>query len=76
MLIGKFCQFRFFWYNKDLPKKAYSYEATKIELLAGTLGKPKGGDAPNANNSITLAKLLKGAKKSYSNELFFTSDDE
>lgn len=36
--------------NKDLPHKAYSYEATKIELLAGTLVKP-GGDNPNTNSS-------------------------
>lgn len=36
--------------NKDLPHKAYSYEATKIELLAGTLVKPE-GDNPNTNSS-------------------------
>ena len=40
--------------NKDLPHKAYSYEATKIELLAGTLVKPE-GDNPNTNNSISGA---------------------
>ena len=51
-------------------KKAYSYEATKIELLAGTLGKPE-GDAPNTNNSITAAKLLNGVEKSNGDGKFF-----
>lgn len=50
--------------NKNLPQKAYSYEATKIELLTGTLGKPE-DDAPRANNSITGAKLLKDVEMSY-----------
>ncbi len=50
--------------NENLPKKAYSYEATKIELLTGTLGKPE-DDAPRANNSITGAKLLKDVGMSY-----------
>ena len=53
--------------NSKLPKGTYSYEATKIELLAGTLGKPD-GDAPSTNNSISVAKLLQGVKKSNSNE--------
>ena len=51
-------------------KKAYSYEATKIELLAGTLVKPEGDD-PNTNNSITAAKLLNGVDKSYDGGKFF-----
>ena len=50
--------------NENLPRKAYSYEATKIELLTGTLGKPE-DDAPRANNSITGAKLLKDVGMSY-----------
>ena len=50
--------------NENLPQKAYSYEATKIELLTGTLGKPE-DDAPRANNSITGAKLLKDVGMSY-----------
>ena len=50
--------------NKDLPHKAYSYEATKIELLAGTLVKPE-GDNPNTNNSISGAILLKNVEMSY-----------
>ena len=37
----------------------HSYEATKIELLAGTLVKPE-GDNPNTNNSIHAEKLLAG----------------
>lgn len=56
--------------NDNLAKKAYSYEATKIELLAGTLGKPE-DDAPNTNNSITAAKLLNGVEKSYGGGKFF-----
>ena len=59
--------------NEELASKAYSYEATKIELLAGTLGKPE-DDAPSTSNSITAAKLLKGVKKSYSNEEFFANE--
>ena len=51
-------------------KKAYSYEATKIELLAGTLAKPEGDD-PNTNNSITAANLLNGVEKSYDGGKFF-----
>ena len=50
--------------------KAYSYEITKIELLEGT-GAPhtQSADfAPTSNNSISVAKLLQGVKKSNSNE--------
>ena len=61
--------------SERTAKKAYSYEATKIELLAGTLGKPE-GDAPNTNNSITLANLLKGVEKSYGGGKFFDNDGE
>ena len=56
--------------NRGLAKKAYSYEATKIELLAGTLGKPE-DDAPNTSNSITAANLLRGVEKSYGGGKFF-----
>ena len=56
--------------NEKPAKKAYSYEATKIELLAGTLVKPEGDD-PNTNNSITAAKLLNGVEKSYGGGKFF-----
>lgn len=56
--------------NEKLAKKAYSYEATKIELLAGTLVKPEDDD-PNTNNSITAANLLKGVEKSYGGGKFF-----
>ena len=56
--------------NEKLAKKAYSYEATKIELLAGTLVKPEGDD-PNTNNSVTAANLLKGVEKSYGGGKFF-----
>ena len=56
--------------NEELAKKAYSYEATKIELLAGTLVKPEDDD-PNTNNSITAANLLNGVEKSYGGGKFF-----
>ena len=51
--------------DKNRPQKAYSYEATKIELFAGTL---VGADSsnPNTNNSISAANLLNGVEKSYS----------
>ena len=49
--------------DSNRPRKAYSYEATKIELLAGTLvgGKPSN---PNTNNSISAAKLLENVESS------------
>ena len=50
--------------NKRLPSNTHSYEATKIELLAGTLVKPE-GDNPNTNNSISAANLLKNIGLSY-----------
>lgn len=50
--------------NKSLPSNTHSYEATKIELLAGTLVKPE-GDNPNTNNSISVANLLKNVGLSY-----------
>lgn len=45
------------------PSRAYSYEATKIELLAGTLVDDKATD-PNTNNSISAAKLLENVESS------------
>ena len=50
--------------DSNRPQKAYSYEATKIELLAGTL---VGGQAsnPSTNNSISAANLLKDVESSY-----------
>ena len=50
--------------NKSLPSNTHSYEATKIELLAGTLAKPE-GDNPNTNNSISAANLLENVGLSY-----------
>lgn len=49
---------------KENPKKAYSYEATKIELLPGQSENPV-GFSRNDNNSISGAKLLQGVEKSY-----------
>ena len=68
----------------DEPKGAkvpHSYEAQKIELLAGTLAQPEYGSNPNTNNSISLAKLLKNVEKSYYNlkiasyQRFFTPSE-
>ena len=55
------------------PKKAYSYEATKIELLAGQHGKDSETERfpRNSNNSITAANLLNGVEKSYGGGKFF-----
>ena len=50
--------------NKRLPSNTHSYEATKIELLAGTLAKPE-GDNPNTNNSISAVNLLENVGLSY-----------
>ena len=46
--------------------RAYSYEATKIELLDGQSEQAE-TSSRNSNNSITCAKLLKGVEKSYGN---------
>ena len=56
------------------PTKAYTYEATKIELLAGPNENVTMTFSRDSNNSITSAKLLKGVKKSYSNEEFFANE--
>lgn len=50
--------------DKNTSKKPHSYEATKIELLAGTLVDTNSTN-PNTNNSITGTNLLKGVEKSY-----------
>ena len=47
-------------------KKAYSYETTKIELLAGQHEEAV-TSSRNSNNSITGANLLNGVEKSYGN---------
>ena len=56
------------------PTKAYTYEATKIELLAGPNENVTMTFSRDSNNSITAAKLLKGVKKSYSNEEIFANE--
>jgi hypothetical protein len=63
--------------NKN-PKKAYSYEATKIELLAGQHGKDSESERfpRNSNNSISAANILKGVEKSYSVGRFFENYSE
>lgn len=52
--------------TKETPK-AYSYEATKIELLAGQHGDVAMTSPRNSNNSITAANLLQNVEKSYGN---------
>lgn len=49
--------------DSNRPQKAYSYEATKIELLAGTLVGGKTSN-PSTNNSISAAKLLENVESS------------
>ncbi len=44
--------------------KAYSYETTKIELLAGQHGDVTMTSPRNSHNSISVANLLKGIEKS------------
>ena len=56
--------------------KAYSYEATKIELLAGQHGGVTMTPPRNSNNSITAANLLKGVEKSYGAGRFFENYSE
>lgn len=58
------------------PKSPHSYEATKIELLAGTLGNSENSLSPSTNNSITAANLLKGVEKSYDAGRFFENYSE
>ena len=41
----------------------HTYEAQKIELLAGTLAEPETRPNPNTNNSISVANLLKNVEK-------------
>lgn len=58
------------------PKSPHSYEAIKIELLAGTLGNSENSLSPSTNNSITAANLLKGVEKSYGAGQFFEGYSE
>ena len=52
--------------DKNEANKAYSYEATKIELFAGTLANDrKTTTDPGTNNSISVANLLKDVEMSY-----------
>lgn len=50
--------------SRTRASNTHSYEATKIELLAGTLVKPE-GDNPNTNNSISVTNLLKNVGLTY-----------
>ena len=55
-----------FMYDKTEPKMPYSYEVTKIELLAGqNESTDKTALSRYSNNSITGAKLLQDVEKSH-----------
>lgn len=56
--------------------KAYSYEATKIELLSGLSGDVTMTSPRNDNNSILTAKLLKDIEKSYGKGVKLLKDDK
>lgn len=54
--------------DPNAPHKAYSFEATKIELLAGQHEEAADVSEPssrNSNNSILIVNLLNGVDKSY-----------
>lgn len=56
--------------------KAYSYEATKIELLSGLSGDVTMTSPRNDNNSILTAKLLKDIEKSYGKGVKLLKDNK
>jgi putative uncharacterized protein (fragment) len=56
--------------------KAYSYEATKIELLSGQSGDVTMTSPRNDNNSILTAKLLKDIEKSYGKGVKLLKDEK
>ena len=56
--------------TSSAPFKAHSYEATKIELSAGTLGNSVNGLSPDTDNSIYVANLLKGVETSNDSSIF------
>lgn len=59
----------FLWLRHNC--RFHSYEATKIELFAGTLGNSENSLSPSTNNSITAANLLKDVEKPYGADHFF-----
>ena len=59
--------------TNNAPNKAYSYEATKIELLDG-LSEEAVTSSRNSNNSIPTTKLLKGVEKSYEKGKYLLDD--
>jgi site-specific DNA-cytosine methylase len=56
--------------------KLYSYEATKIELLDGQSGDVAMTSPRNSNNSITVAKIIKGFETAKKNGEKFSLKDE
>ena len=52
--------------DKNETSRIYNYEATEIELLAGTLVDGYATD-PSTSNSIMVANLLQNVEKSYGN---------
>lgn len=55
--------------------KLYSYEATKIELLDGQSGDVAMTSPRNSNNSITVAKIIKGFETTKENGKKFSLED-
>ena len=51
--------------KRNRSNRSGGRKTAKIELLVGTLVKPKNGDDPSTNNSTIGAKLLNGVEKSY-----------
>ena len=62
--------------DKSFPHVTHSYEATKIELLAGTWENPSKSPSPNTNNSISGAILLKNVEMSYNNRKNLLDESE
>lgn len=59
----------FLWLRHS--RRFHSYEATKIELLAGQHGDVTMTSPRNSNNSITATNLLKDVEKPYGADHFF-----
>ncbi len=62
--------------DKSFPHVTHSYEATKIELLAGTWENPSKSPSPNTNNSISGTKLLKNVEMSYDKDKKLLDESE
>ncbi|MCQ2318836.1 MAG: hypothetical protein MJZ90_07975 [Bacteroidales bacterium] len=59
------------YYDRNTAMKPHSYEATKVELLDGTLNNAQMGTVPRSSSSISAAKLLKNVEMSYAKGKYF-----